>query len=298
MKAIIPLIVIILIGAGVYYFTQSGPQATTPSPVATTTQQQGGEQATTTAPKTEEVIGTSVQGRQIVAYHYGSGTDEVLFVGDIHGGYTPGTALLAYKAMDYFKENVDVIPSNVAVTIIPVLNPDGLESVVGTASGDFTSADIPTSKETQIAGRFNANKVDLNRNFDCEWKPTAVWEGRTVSGGSAAFSEPESQAIRAYIESHKPKAVVVWYGAEGGVYASSCGSAPLSDSIALTKSYAAASGYVSHLTYSGYPIPGDMANWLANRGTPAISVLLKSRLDSDWTNNLAGMKAVLKYYTK
>ena len=59
------------------------------------------------------------------------------------------------------------------MTIIPVLNPDGLYKVAGTAER-FTKADISKSQATQIAGRFNANKVDINRNFECKWKAKGV----------------------------------------------------------------------------------------------------------------------------
>ena len=38
--------------------------------------------------------------------------------------------------------------------------------------------------------------------------------------GAAAFSEPEAQAIKAYVERNEPTAVVTWYSAAGGVYAS------------------------------------------------------------------------------
>jgi murein tripeptide amidase MpaA len=62
----------------------------------------------------------------ITAYHYGTGDKEILFVGGIHGGYEWNTALVAYQLMDYLKANPNVIPKNVKVTVIPVLNPDGL----------------------------------------------------------------------------------------------------------------------------------------------------------------------------
>ena len=45
------------------------------------------------------------------------------------------------------------------------------------------------------SARFNADGVDLNRNFDCDWAPTGTWQNKTVSGGTAAFSEPEAAAI-------------------------------------------------------------------------------------------------------
>ena len=33
--------------------------------------------------------------------------------------------------------------------------------------------------------KVHGNTVDLNRNFDCEWKAKGVWQNTAVSGGSA-----------------------------------------------------------------------------------------------------------------
>src|SRR3989344_3845656 len=66
----------------------------------------GSNSATTTGTqvatnKQQEQIGTSTQGRAIMAYHFGEGGTELLFVGGIHGGYSWDTALVAYELMDY-----------------------------------------------------------------------------------------------------------------------------------------------------------------------------------------------------
>ena len=240
------------------------------------------------------VIGTSVDDRDITAYHYGTGDTELLFVGGIHGGYSWNTALVAYELMDYLEENPDVIPDTVKVTVIPVLNPDGLAKVVET-EGRFTRADVPASANT-VPGRFNANTVDLNRNFDCAWQEKGVWQSREVSGGSAVFSEPESQAIKAYIESHEPSAVVVWYSAVGGVFSSNCYNGVLEETKTLTKLYAQASGYRAYEEFDFYEITGDMVNWLAKEGIPAISVLLTNHTDTEWSKNKAGVDAILAQY--
>src|SRR3989338_11578153 len=76
--------------------------------------------------KTKTVIGTSAGGNNITAYHFGEGDSDLLFVGGIHGGYEWNTVLVAYQLMDYLKANSNVIPANVKVTVVPVLNPDGL----------------------------------------------------------------------------------------------------------------------------------------------------------------------------
>lgn len=292
------LIIIILIVAGVYFITKDTAD-TVPQDVATTTQQttDDTQQTVTEEDKTETVIGQSVEGRDITAYHYGDGDTEVLFVGGMHGGYSWNTALVAYEAMDYFAANEDALPDNVKVTVIPVLNPDGLNKVVGTAER-FSPSDVPASAEATIPGRFNANNVDLNRNFACDWQATGTWQSTTVSGGSAAFSEPESLAIKNYIESANPAAVVVWYASAGGVYASNCHNGVLPETNTLTALYAKASGYPAHQSFDFYEITGDMTNWLAQEGVPAISVLLTNHSDTEWSKNEAGIKALLDYYAQ
>ncbi len=240
----------------------------------------------------ETVIGSSFSEHAITAYHYGSGSDEVLFIGGIHGGYSWNTNLVAYELMDYLEDNPSVIPDNVKVTVIPTLNPDGLEAVVGT-TGRFSASDVPASEAETIPGRFNGRNVDLNRNFDCEWQSDAVWQSRSVSGGSAPFSEPEAQAVRDYIENNIV-AAVVWYSAAGGVYASTCHNGIAPETTSLMNTFANASGYSAHDSFDYYEITGDMVNWMAGEGIPAISVLLTTHKDVEWSKNKAGIDAVLK----
>ena len=243
----------------------------------------------------EEVIGKSVGGRDIIAYHFGNGNKDLLFVGGIHGGYSWNTSLVAYELIDYLEANPDVIPENVRVSVVPVLNPDGLHAVVGT-DGRFSRADAPEAREDRVPGRFNANGVDLNRNFDCEWREEGVWQSRDVSGGGRAFSEPEARAIESYVEANEPDAVVVWYSAAGGVFASNCREGVPAETLAITNLFADASGYRAYEEFDFYEITGDMVNWLAKENIPAISVLLSTHTDSEWSKNRAGVEALLEYY--
>jgi hypothetical protein len=308
---IIVLVIVILIGLGAYWLTQWSsnnsvvlPNATPPE-VIDTTPPPVVPLASSTPPTTlidnqtgEIVIGQSVEGRAITAYNYGTGATKILFIGGIHGGYSWNTALLAYKLIDYLKSNLETIPAQVAVTVIPVLNPDGLNKVVGTTTSQFTKADVSPSIAVVTAGRFNANKVDLNRNFDCDWQATSKWQNKTVSGGSVVFSEPESLALKNYIEALRPNAVVAWYSAAGGVFSSSCQSGILPETKTITNTYAQASGYPAYEKFNFYDITGDLVNWLAKNNIPAISVLLATHDDVEWDKNLAGIKALLEYYAK
>lgn len=291
-------LVVILAGIGLYFFTKNLPPK---ADVTTdTTQSQGDIETSQTNDLTEGsevVIGKSVEGRDITAYNYGEGDTQILFVGGIHGGYSWNTVLVAYELMDYLKANPDIIPSKVKVTVVPVLNPDGLNKVVGT-DGRFAKTDVPSSQAVKISGRFNANNVDLSRNFDCGWQSVGMWQTTNVSGGSKAFSEPESLAIRNYVETHKLDAVVVWYSAAGGVYASSCDSGILPQTSTITNIYAKASGYPAYESFDFYETTGDMVNWLAKNKIPAISVLLSTHEDIEWDKNQKGIEALLQYYAK
>ena len=296
---IIGSVVIILLGIGAYFFIKGSSERRAPvddqgvkvEDKAIVDKEEEAED------KSQTVIGTSVGGREITAYHYGDGDTDLLFVGGIHGGYEWNTVLVAYELMDYLQATPAAIPANVKVTVIPVLNPDGLNKVVG-KDGRFSATDVSSSQDTVVAGRFNANNVDLNRNFDCDWQASAKWQSKTVSGGSAAFTEPESQAIKNYVETNKPDAVVVWYSAAGGVFSSSCHDGVLAETNTLTNTFAKASGYKGYEEFNFYEITGDMVNWLAKEEIPAISVLLTNHQDVEWTKNLAGIKAVLNYYAK
>jgi hypothetical protein len=297
-KTTIILIVIILISIGAYFLMRWSSPATD---VPTDTTVPGDTNATSTPTgmenKGESVIGKSVEGRDITAYRFGTGEKEVLFVGGVHGGYSWNAALVAYELMDYLTANPSAVPQNVAVTVIPVLNPDGLYKVAGTA-GHFTKADVTASEDTKVSARFNANSVDLNRNFDCDWQAKATWQSTTVSGGSKAFSEPETIALRNYVEARKPTAVVVWYSAVGGVFSSSCGDGISPETTTITNLYAKASGYPSYKTFDYYQVTGDMVNWFAKNNIPAISVLLTNHEDTEWAKNQKGIDALLEHYAQ
>ncbi|MEX0918460.1 MAG: M14 family metallopeptidase [Candidatus Paceibacterota bacterium] len=303
MKTFIIVLIVILLGVGAYLIFSPAEEGVDRGSENVTTE--GDETSNLSAngeedeaeQKGETVIGQSVDGHDIVAYHYGQGDTEILFVGGIHGGYAWNTSLVAFELMDYLKRDQTVIPENVRVTVVPVLNPDGLEEVMGT-TGRFTQAEALGLKVNTTAGRFNANGVDLNRNFDCQWQSTGTWRNTPVDGGDEPFSEPESQAIKNYVTANQPKAVIVWYSAAGGVFASACDNDVLAETNILTNLYAKAAGYPAYEEFDFYEITGDMVNWLAKENIPAISVLLSSHEDIEWSKNRSGVIAVLKHYAR
>jgi len=263
-------------------FWPSAPATVTP-PIVTETIQ---EVVTLTVPTTTTaVIGQSVQGRDIVAHTFGTGSTSVLFVGGIHGGYEGNTVGLAEGVIEEFHLQPNVIPDHLTVHVISNLNPDGY-ALPGTAS-DFDR-------------RMNANGVDLNRNFDCEWVPESTWRSTPVSGGSAPFSEPEAVALRDYITPIQDNlaGAVFWHSQANQVFTSECGlgNGATPGGSELMNAYATAANYEAFGMWTAYPVTGAAEDWLATLGIPAITVELETRDSIEWQRNWAAVLATLGLY--
>ncbi|MBX2866639.1 succinylglutamate desuccinylase/aspartoacylase family protein [Candidatus Kaiserbacteria bacterium] len=240
----------------------------------------------------QSVIGTSVEGRSIEAYTYGEGSTHLLFVGGIHGGYEWNSVLLAYELIDYLEAYPEVLPETLTVTVIPALNPDGLYAVTK-KEGQFVASDV--TGDTTV-GRFNANAVDLNRNFDCKWQPESTWRSQPVSAGTKAFSEPEAQALRDFVLEQSPTAVVFWHSKANAVYASECLEGVLPETLTLMNTYATAAKYRAVPSFDAYPVTGDAEGWLASLGIPAITVELRTHETIEWEQNRAAIRALFSLY--
>jgi len=290
-KITFAIILIILIGLLVFIFTRTNSDKVSLEEDSVeqsdeNTNQEGDvveQEEKDTKEDGKTVLGTSVEGREIVAYHYGYllAEKELLFIAGIHGSYSRNTVTLAKELMEYLEDNSDVIPEGYVATVIPDVNPDGYAK---------------TSVSKSVEGRFNANDVDLNRNFDCQWSTTSKWQNQTVSGGTAAFSEPEAEAVRDYFAANQIEGVVVYYAAAGGVFASNCSDAVMPETLALTNAYAKASGYKAFESFDFYEISGDMVNWFAKNNIPAISVLLTGYESTEFSKNKAGVESFFNYY--
>jgi protein MpaA len=126
------------------------------------------------------VIGTSVQGRPIVAWTFGPNRArrKILVVGCIHGNECAGLAITS--ALMHRP-----VPKGVQLWLVPEMNPDG------------TAAD----------SRQNAHGVDLNRNFPFRWQPIS---DSTYNSGPYPASEPETRAAIRLVRRIRP-AVTIWY---------------------------------------------------------------------------------------
>ncbi|WP_420643343.1 protein kinase domain-containing protein [Candidatus Leptofilum sp.] len=228
------------------------------------------------------VLGPSAGGRDIELVRFGDGPETLLLVGGIHSGYAPNSVVLAQQLIDYFEANISAVPNNVTLYIVPNLSPDAAVSP-GT-----------------VAGRLNANGVDLNRNWDCRWDPDPKVLGQVVAGGggSDVFSEPETQLLKDFIEENQPEAILFW-GARrhenGSVAPGVCDDVSLV-SATLAHYYAIPAGheFIANPDVQANPdLPGDVSNWLDREGYPTIFVLLPGFLDVNFERELAGVQSLL-----
>ena len=126
------------------------------------------------------VIGTSVEGRPIRAFRLGNPASpvKVVLIATMHGNEFQPARILANLRDHRRIHRADI-------WVIPFLNPDGYVHRT----------------------RRNAHGVDLNRNFPVSWIP----QGGSYNSGPAPASEPETQAVMAFLSEVRPRYVVSFH---------------------------------------------------------------------------------------
>jgi murein peptide amidase A len=145
--------------------------------------------AAAVAPQVQRVvIGTSVQGRPIIAVHqWRPGASRTLLViGNIHGDEQAGLRVV-------HRLRTHAFPAAVDLWTIRTVNPDGL------------AADRRT----------NAHGVDLNRNFPRRW--VSAGSGTSHWSGPSAGSEPETQALLSFVRRIEPRTTMVFHQPLDGI---------------------------------------------------------------------------------
>jgi hypothetical protein len=243
-----------------------------------------------------EIIGRSVEGRPISVERLGSGPIDLLIVGGIHGGYEANSVLLARRVAEHFRTNPDELNSRFTIHVIDLMNPDGLFLITGGRQPedfDFRGAD-------RVPGRFNANGVDLNRNWDADWRPVSYWGTREVDTGTGPWSEPETRAVRDYFLRIEPVASIFFQSAGAFLWHSGAehGWEPGRE---LARAYSGASGYRvaeprprPEGEERQFDITGSSDDWFYAIGHRNITVELTNHFDIEWERNLAGLVAVMQ----
>jgi len=135
------------------------------------------------APAKVNSAGYSTKGKPITYTTLGNGENVTLLFASIHGSERAGTPILRHF-QNYLLENCELLDGK-TVIIIPIVNPDGFE------------------KKT----RYNANGIDLNRNFP------APNRENSKTNGSFALSEIESYELYKIINIYKPSKILAFHEA-------------------------------------------------------------------------------------
>ncbi len=212
-------------------------------------------------------FGYSAGRRPLMAYRLGQGAVAKAIIGGIHGGYEWNTTALVSQTLAYLKTRPEVIPVTTTLYVIPVLNPDG------------------AALSRDIKGRFNANGVDLNRNWGVGWEALSFHGNTPVNAGPRSFSEPETRALRELLVSRRVRALVSYHSQHGEIYGDET----------LGKVMSRATGYPYDSEGVGYPTSGDLARWCTAHGIAAVDIELTDHEATEWARNRKGVLAFLDW---
>ncbi len=164
-------------------------------------------------------IGNTWEGRPIVMVTMTIDVEKadekpaLLYTGTIHAREWIGNEL-AVKFIQYATENYQVNPQliktlkNNTLYMVPCLNPDGFE---------YSRTHFSFWRKNRRDNGDGTFGVDLNRNFAVRFKRGPDTSLNTYSGPEA-FSEPETSAIRDFVESHSNITVSLDYHSQGNVF--------------------------------------------------------------------------------
>jgi len=152
-------------------------------------------------------IGQTIEGREIPLVTIGRRDNELEKAGVVvMGGHHAREHLsieiplmLAQKLVAEYRAGDDRVKGyldNRMIYIIPMVNPDGAEFDI--ATGQYRS--WRKNRRRNSNGTFG---VDLNRNYDYKWGTVGISHNPSSDTycGTGPFSEPETQALKTFIES-------------------------------------------------------------------------------------------------
>lgn len=215
--------------------------------------------------------GTSIQGRALTAYVFGSAGPVTMYTGAIHGNESSSGGL-----MQTWVEEIENNPQRIEgrrIVVVPVINPDGVAANT----------------------RTNSRSVNLSRNF-----PTDNWQKdiddtdghHKGGGGSKPLSEPESRALADLTRQYRPRLLLSFHAIGSLVVGD-----PGGYSAAYASKYASMVGYRDATGSGGtfdYDITGAYEDWTyRNEGIPSMVIELGSYTGYSIDHHRAALWAML-----
>ncbi|HDR03933.1 MAG TPA: hypothetical protein ENN84_01630 [Candidatus Marinimicrobia bacterium] len=247
-------------------------------------------------------IGTSVEGRQIWAIKISDNPDidenepEILFTG-LHHAREPQSLMTLIYLMDYIaaeyphNSKIKHLVDYREIWIVPVLNPDGYvynQNIAPNGGGMHRK----NRKSNGCTG--TEMGTDLNRNYGYKW----AFNNNGSSGnpceqtyrGLSAFSEPETDYLRQFIESRN-FVNAMNYHSYGNLMLypfgySSSAQMPLADLEIfqmIAETIESMNGYTAQPSHNLYPTNGGSDDWIyGSKGIFAFTGEIGSYSDGFW----------------
>ncbi len=164
-------------------------------------------------------IGSTYEGRDIVLVKISQNVETadekpaMLYTGSIHAREWIGNEL-ALKFIDYVAKNQNIDPelekslNESTLYMVPCLNPDGYE---------YSRRHFSFWRKNRRKNHDGTFGVDLNRNFSIGFVKQSNTSSN-VYGGEEPFSEAETSAIKAFVDTHENITIAFDYHSQGNVF--------------------------------------------------------------------------------
>ena len=166
-----------------------------------------------------ETIGTTWEERDIIAVTVSKGMENadskpaLFYTGTIHAREWIGIELsiaFAQYVLDHiqYDPHLNHLLERATLYMVPCANPDGFE---------YSRTHFSFWRKNRRQNADGSFGVDLNRNFSIGFAPNKNTSSNVYPGPSA-FSEPETQALKAFAEDHPNITVALDYHSQGNVF--------------------------------------------------------------------------------
>lgn len=158
-----------------------------------------------------DVIGKSVEGRDILLIKLGKGDKKIVFAGAHHAREYISSTFLMETADEYARSyessgkygdfDIKALLDEATVYIVPMINPDGVNLVQNGIESVKDQGKVKSMRMMQDGyseWKANINGVDLNRQYPCHWDEKASntdVPSSEMYKGEAPATEPEVQAM-------------------------------------------------------------------------------------------------------
>jgi len=168
---------------------------------------------------TTQSIGTTWEGREIILAKISLNVENadlkpaLLFTGTVHAREWIGNEL-GVEFIDFILKNYETNPritaalSKNTLYLVPCLNPDGFE---------YSRTHFSFWRKNRRNNKNGTYGVDLNRNFSIGYVKTTDTSSNVYSGPEP-FSEPETRAIKEFVDAHENITIALDYHSQGNVF--------------------------------------------------------------------------------